>query len=114
MSSLTRDGSAEVVSRVYTLGRERGQQGKVYFPCSADHEQDWRPCPVDPYWNTTASKAEVWVEKVAEGGRRFMAAWRKKEVGAARHGQEKREATRLVNLLSHTGVLNYAKPHLLA
>ena len=20
-----------------------------YFPCSADHEQDWQPYPVDPY-----------------------------------------------------------------
>ena len=23
--------------------------GKYYFPCSADHEQDWQPYPVDPY-----------------------------------------------------------------
>ena len=23
--------------------------GKYSFPCSADHEQDWRPYPVDPY-----------------------------------------------------------------
>ena len=22
------------------------------FPCSADHEQDWQPYPVDPYSNT--------------------------------------------------------------
>ena len=50
----------------------------------------------------TALKAEVWVETVAEGGRRFMAAWRKGEVDAVRHRQEKREATRLVTLLSHT------------
>ena len=34
-----------------------------------------------------------------------MAAWRKEEVDAARHRQEKREeATRLGNLLSQTGV----------
>ena len=33
---------------------------------------------------------------------RFMAAWRKEEADAARHRQEKREATRLGNLLSHT------------
>ena len=34
-----------------------------------------------------------------------MAAWRKEEVDAARHRQEKREATRLENyLLSQTGV----------
>ena len=45
----------------------------------------------------------MWVETVAEGGRRFMAAWRKKEVDAARHRQEKREAARLEKLLSHTG-----------
>ena len=39
---------------------------------------------------TTALKAEVWVETVMESGRRFMAAWRKQEVDAARHHQEKR------------------------
>ena len=31
-----------------------------------------------------------------------MAAWRKEEEDAARHRQEKREATRLEKLLSHT------------
>ena len=28
-------------------------------------------------WKATALKAEVWFETVTEGGRRFMAAWRK-------------------------------------
>ena len=56
------------------------------------------------HWKATALKAEVWVETVTEGGRRFMAAWRKEEVDAARHRQEKKEATRLGNLLSQTGV----------
>ena len=55
-------------------------------------------------WKATALRAEVWVETVTEGGRRFMAAWRKEEVDAARHRREKREATRLGNLLSQTGV----------
>ena len=55
-------------------------------------------------WKATALKAEVWVETVTEGGRRFMAAFRKEEEDAARHRQEKREATRLGNLLSQTGV----------
>ena len=32
---------------------------------------------------------------VTEGGRRFMAAWRKEEEGVAKHRQEKREAMRL-------------------
>ena len=50
----------------------------------------------------TALEAEALVETVAEGGRRFMAAWRKEEVDAARHRQEKREAARLGKLLSNT------------
>ena len=45
---LTRDGTAEPVSRDQILRHARGQ-GNIYFPCSADHEQDWKPYPVDPY-----------------------------------------------------------------
>ena len=48
MSRLTRDGTAEPVSRDQILRRERGQ-GNIHFPCSADHEQDWQPYPADPY-----------------------------------------------------------------
>ena len=48
MSRLTRDGTAETVSRDEILRHERGQ-GNINFPCSADHEQDWQPYPVDPY-----------------------------------------------------------------
>ena len=55
-------------------------------------------------WKATVLQAEVWVETVTERGRRFMAAWRKEEADAARYRQEKREATRLGNLLSQTGV----------
>ena len=50
MSRLTRDGTAEPVSRDQILRRERGQ-GNVNFPCSADHEQDWQPYPVGPYFS---------------------------------------------------------------
>ena len=39
MSRLTRDGTAETVSRDQILRRERGQ-GNVICPCSADHVQD--------------------------------------------------------------------------
>ena len=49
MSRLTRDGTAEPVSRDQILRRERGQ-GNIYFPCSADREQDWQSYPVDPYY----------------------------------------------------------------
>ena len=46
MSKLTRDETAEPVSRDQILRRERGQR-IIHFPCSpADHEQDWQPCPV--------------------------------------------------------------------
>ena len=48
MSRLTRDGTAESVSRDQILRHERGQ-GNIHFPCSADHVQDWQPYPVDPY-----------------------------------------------------------------
>ena len=48
MSRLTRDGTAETVSRDQILKRNR-VQGNIHFPCSAEHEQDWQPYPVDPY-----------------------------------------------------------------
>ena len=56
-------------------------------------------------WKATALKAELWVDTDTKGGRRrFMAAWRKEDVDAARHRQEKREA-------SDTGAYNFAKRH---
>ena len=48
MSRLTLDGAAGPVQRDQILRRERGQ-GNTYFPCSADHVQDWQSYPVDPY-----------------------------------------------------------------
>ena len=48
MSRLTRDGTAEPVSRGQILRHAR-VQGDINFPCTADHEQDWQPYPVDPY-----------------------------------------------------------------
>ena len=53
MSSLTRDGAAETVSRdKHSQVRcERGQ-GNVHFLCSAYHGQDWQPRPVDPHATT--------------------------------------------------------------
>ena len=48
MSKLTRDETAEPISRDQILRRERGQRN-IHDPCSAHHEQDWQPYPVDPY-----------------------------------------------------------------
>ena len=45
MSRLTRDGTAESVSRDQILRHERGQ-GNICF--SSDHVQDWQPHPIDP------------------------------------------------------------------
>ena len=79
--------------------RGRGGKEKEWTDCV---QSDIREFGIAGDWKATALKAKVWSETVAEGGRRFMAAWRKEEVHAARHRQEKREATRLGKLLSHT------------
>ena len=76
----------------------RGGKEKGWTDCV---QSDIRAFGMTGDWKTTALEAEVWVETVTEGGRRFMAAWRKEEVDAARHRQEKR---------SHTAeALNFAK-----
>ena len=50
MSRLTRDGTAEPVSRGQILRHVRGQRDIINFPCSGDHERDWQRYPVDPYF----------------------------------------------------------------
>ena len=79
--------------------RGRGGKEREWIDCV---QSDIRAFGITGDWKTMAFKAEVWVEAVTEGGRRFMAAWREEEEYAARHRQEKREATRLGKLLSHT------------
>ena len=41
-----RDGWTRLARPNY---QARTGTGEYYFPCSADHEQDWHPYPVDPY-----------------------------------------------------------------
>ena len=48
MSRLTRNGTAEPVSRDQVIRREL-EAGDINFLCSADHEQDWQLYPVDIY-----------------------------------------------------------------
>ena len=36
-------------SRETKFSGTHGDRGIFIFPCSADHEQDWQPYPVDPY-----------------------------------------------------------------
>ena len=78
--------------------RGRGEKEKEWTDCV---QSDIRAFGITGDWKTMALKAEVWVEVVTEGGRRFMVAWREEE-DAARQRQEKREATRLGKLQSHT------------
>ena len=48
LNNKLRDGTAETVSRDQ-IPRASGDRGtNFHFPCSADHEQDWQPYPVDP------------------------------------------------------------------
>ena len=46
IKGLAWDGKPEPVSRDQIPTREQRGHGKRHFPCSADHEQDWYPCPV--------------------------------------------------------------------
>ena len=81
------------------MRRGGGGKEKEWTDCV---QSDIRAFGITRDWKTMALKAEVWVEAVTEGGRRFMAALREEEEGAVRHRQEKREATRMGNLQSHT------------
>ena len=117
------DGMFEYIAVVHADRRQENSVGWEMMtnnnqPCLCDactqreticdrlyhHEKEWAGCVqsdirafgIAGHWKATALKAEVWVETVTEGGRRFMAAGRKEEMDAARHRQEnKREATRL-------------------
>ena len=60
MSMLTRDGTAESVTRDQTLRHERGQEN-INFPCSADHEQDWQP-----YTNKVIKFARIMIHRADE------------------------------------------------
>ena len=77
----------------------RGGKEKERADCV---QSDIRAFSITGDWETLVVKAEVWAEAVTEGGQRFMAAWRQEEEDAARHRQEKREATRLGKFQSYT------------
>ena len=79
--------------------RGRGGKEKEWTDCV---QSDIRAFGITGDWKAMALTADVWLQAVTEGGRRFMAAWREEEEDAARHRHEKREATRLGKLQSHT------------
>ena len=53
--------------------RGRGGKEKEWTDCV---QSDIRAFGIAGDWNATALNAEVWVEMVTEGGRRFMAAFK--------------------------------------
>ena len=63
MSRLTRDGTAELVSRDQILRRERGQ-GNIMFLCSADYKQDWQPYPADPHISDETATVQLFLATV--------------------------------------------------
>ena len=60
---MTRNGTAEPVSRDQILGRERGQ-GKHHFPWLADHGQISQPYPVDPFFAQSTGHTYITVISV--------------------------------------------------
>ena len=91
--------------------RGLGGKGKEWADCV---QSDIQASGITGDWKATALKAEVWVDTVTGGGRRFMAAWRKDDVDAARRRQEKREATRPGKFVIAYGGVEFAKRHPLA
>ena len=62
-------GNLEGAVRIRRVGKEKEWTGCV--------QSNIRAFGIAGDWKVTALKAEVWVETVAEGGRRVMAAWGK-------------------------------------
>ena len=70
------------------MRRGRGGKEKEWTDCV---QSDIRAFGITGDWKTMTLKAEVWVEAVTEGGRRFMAAWREEEedAGQTSPGEER-------------------------
>ena len=81
MSRLTRDGTAEPVSRDKFSGASGDRGILFYFPCSADHEQDWEPYPVDPFCCYMCDHADI------EHKRSFPLAITARSVGTKKYGK---------------------------
>ena len=62
------------VSGLPTVQRGWSGKKKEWTGCV---QSDIRAFGIKGGWKATALEAEVWVDTVTKGGRRFMAAWRK-------------------------------------
>ena len=70
----------------------RGRVGKNR-KCIDSLLNDIRAFGIAGDWEAASLEAEGWVGTAMKSGWRFMAAWRKEEVDADKHHQEKIEAT---------------------
>ena len=85
MTGLTRDGTAESVSRDQMLRRERGQR-KKQFPCSADRDQDSQPNPVDPYSSRSGGHPHAECVHMMHAQHRFSATTNSSKIRCAMFG----------------------------
>ena len=93
--ALIRMGDRRLPKRVmcgkleHGVKRGRGGQEKDWTTCV---NSDVRAFGIQGEWKQTALDMEEWALAVTEGGRRFMAKWRKEEEEKAKARQEKRTA----------------------
>ena len=66
--------------------------------------EDVRAFGIGGDWKAAALEREAWGDTVIEGGRRFMAEWRKEEESAVITRQRKREAEEADNIVVASGV----------
>ena len=76
-SGLRQDGTAKSVPRNQFRRRERGQ-GKHHFPLLSDHEQEWQPYLVHPYFPECADHAYIQSPRYGSSSR-FLQQYRDKK-----------------------------------
>ena len=61
------------LARPNSQARTETEKYGLYLPCSADHEQDWQPCTLDPYYNNLLTSADFhWRGDLEDGSSRFQ------------------------------------------
>ena len=94
------------------MRRGRGRKDKEWTDCV---QSDIRAFGITVDWKTMALKAEVWVEAITEGGRRFMAVeGRRGRRGQTSPGEERGNETGKVAIAHGSVQFGEATPNGLA